>query len=485
MLVPQIFPVTCHTDHVGEGSTFVAIQGHNQNGADFIDCAIKKGATTIVQYGSSPTRVIHGITYHYVSNTRKALAELSSKALGNPALQLKIIGITGTAGKTTTTFLLEHLLRSNGYKTALLGGVHHQILGCQAEYDLTTPNSDYLQMFLAQCVKKEVTHVVMEVSSASLTLQRTHGILFDAIGFTNLDAEHLEFHKTMDAYFAAKMAIFKQVKQTGMIVINTDNEWGCKALRNVIESNFIPNTNLISVGIAQKDFAGNEIKRLSFSDISTTSRYCMRCMLHKYDGICEESSEIEVTHLFGRFNAYNVSMATSIVDFMGVSSVQIQKSLANFPGVPGRLQYHALKNGAYVFVDYAHKSFSFQEVLTTLRVFTRDLIVVFGCGGQRDKAKRPVIGAIVSKYADMVIVTDDNPRFEDPDSIIRDIIAGIPANERKKVVIEHDRKKAIEQAVCSSRKGSIVALLGKGHERYNLEKGKKIPFSDFDEVKKW
>ena len=464
MLVPKKFPVTCHTRHVGPGSTFVAIKGHKTDGNIFIDQALEAGATTIVvQHPFKPCDFLRkheakNIIITMVPNTRQALATMSSNALGNPAASLKIIGVTGTKGKTTTTYLIEHILRTNGHKTAMLSGVVNKILDREEESSLTTPESDYLHMFFAECVKQGVEYVVMEVSSHALSLYRTHGIMFDATVFTNLALEHLDFYDTIDQYFAAKMMLFEQVKPEGPIVINADNGWGIQALEK-IEARQPIASSLEDVIIEHNSLDGLILKI--------------------------ENLAIKTPALFGEFNAENIYQAYLLSTKLGVSPEIIQQALATFPGVPGRLQAHRLTNGAYALVDYAHNGSSFDAVLSTLLPLTENLIVVFGCGGNRDKMRRTLLGHYAAAYADTIIITDDNPRFEKSEAIINDILDAIPAEKRSDVICEPDRHKAIARAAALAKPDSIIALLGKGHETSYQVEGKQYFFNDLQEIKKF
>lgn len=424
--LPKTYPVTCHTDHVGQGSTFVAINGFENDGTKYIDLAIKKGATKII-----------------VENTRKALAELSSKALNNPAEKLKIIGITGTKGKTTTTYLIDHILKEAGFKTALLGTIKNKILDFEIQSERTTPQSDYLHMFFDQCVKQKVDFVVMEISSHALSLDRVHGIKFDTIGFTNLASEHLDFYKNMENYFAAKCKIFEHIKPNMPIVINSDDKWGQKVVKKLNNNKF----NLIP-------FSKDDIK-------------------------------INCPTLFGEFNTYNIIMAFLICKNLNIPTNQILNAIKTFPGVPGRMQKHVLKNKSQAFVDYAHNPSSFKAALKSLKNLNSNLIVVFGCGGDRDKTKRPIMGSLAAQYAKKIIVTDDNPRFENNEQIIKEIINGIDKSKQKNVLCIPNRSLAIKKAVELSNENSIIAILGKGHENYYSVNGKTLYFDDFEEIGKY
>jgi UDP-N-acetylmuramoyl-L-alanyl-D-glutamate--2,6-diaminopimelate ligase len=470
MLFNKIYPVTCHTDHVGPDTIFVAIKGHKEDGTKYIETAIQKGAKTIVLEKNSTITKHSNINYIFVDDSRIALAELAAEKLGNPSTKLKFIGITGTCGKTTTTYLVEHILKHAGNKTALLGSIKNKILDRQEEIELTTQPSDYIQMFLAECVKSKVEYVVMEVSSHSLAQNRTHGIFFDAVGFTNLSPEHMDFHPTMEHYFQTKFQIFDQVKENGIAVINTDNEWGLKAFNLLKSAN--PNFDVLSLG---QNSSASTFFSISSNDTSKLETIC--------HSICQTA--LSSNFLLGDFNAYNIIMASLICKKLGIDENIIAKAIANFRGVPGRLQYFKLKNGAIAFVDFAHKPDAMEKVLKTLRLQTNDLIVVFGCGGNKDKTKRPVMGKLAAEYANHVIITDDNPRDEDRQTIANEIIAGIPRERQSSVECILDRAEAINTAARLATPNSIIALLGKGHENYYLIKGQKFHFDDFEEISKY
>ncbi|MBD3272827.1 UDP-N-acetylmuramoyl-L-alanyl-D-glutamate--2,6-diaminopimelate ligase [Candidatus Dependentiae bacterium] len=449
-MLPKKYPVTCHTKNIGSNSTFVAIKGFSLDGNKFIKKAIKRGAAKIIS-DQEDLEIIkfckkQKIQFELVENARIALAKESSKTLKTKNIKTKIIGITGTKGKTTTTYIIEHILSYSGFKTALIGTIKNKILNKEIKSINTTPESDFLHMFLHECDKQNINFVVMEVSSHALSLNRTYGIKFDAIGFTNLANEHLDFYKNMDKYFKAKSKIFNQIKKDSVVVINKDDQWGKRAIEEQKNIN-----NLIT--LEEKNF--NIIKKYI------------------------------PNHMPGKFNLYNFFMSFLICKKLGISEEKILKAIKNFPGVPGRLQKHVLKNGTIAFIDYAHNPSSMKEVLKTLKPLTKNLIVVFGCGGNRDKTKRPMMGDIAIEYADKVIITNDNPRFENPREIINDIIKKIPKNKMNKIEIIEDRERAIKKAVSISDKNSIIAILGKGHENYNLIKNKKYFFDDFAQIKKY
>lgn len=450
-MMPKKFPVTCHTDYVQPGSTFVAIAGMSVDGVAYIPQAIKNGASVIVlaedaQVSVDTWRLMRdaGVEVQRVPDTRKALAVLSAQAAGYPARQLKIIGVTGTKGKTTTTFLLAHVLQGAGKKVGLVSTVHNRIMDTIFPPALTTPQPDYLQQFLRCCVDAQVEYVVMEVAAQALSLHRVHDILFDGVIFTNFSHEHLEFYPTIDAYFAAKCLIFDQVKNGAPVLINMDDA--------------------LSVPLIQ-----NQYKGFGFHG-STVIKTEQPCTI-----MCDDVI-IACPVLLGSFNCYNILGAARMALALGIRQQDVVSSLAYFSGVPGRLQQFSMPNGARCIIDYAHNPSSYEAVLSMLRAQTDDLIVVFGAGGQRDPHKRPIMGKIASTFADTVILTSDNPRTEDPLKIMEDIAAGI--EHKYKVIYEVDRQNAINLAYKKSRAGSIIAILGKGTDEYQIVGSQKKYFSE-------
>jgi UDP-N-acetylmuramoyl-L-alanyl-D-glutamate--2,6-diaminopimelate ligase len=451
------FSVTCHTGHVGQGSIFVAIQGQKENGIAYISQALAKGATMIVvdQHAVISDDLLiaieqAGATVSKVANTRLALAQLSAQAAGYPVDRLKIIGITGTKGKTSTAFILEHILRSAGCKTALLGTVKNNINGQDLEAHLTTPQPDYLHQFFKLCVEQGVDYVVMEVAAQAVTLHRVEGIQFEGIIFTNFGAEHAEFYATLDDYFAAKVALFKQLKPGALCLINGDDQKG----KQILDAH----KNFQAFAFVAREGA---LSAVTFSLIWQDK---------KYEFVCPA--------LIGTFNGYNLTAAVRMALNCGVTPEKIQAALETFKGVPGRLESYQLPNGALGIIDYAHNPSSFNAILSTLRGMADHLIVVFGAGGERDATKRPVMGTLAAEYADCVILTSDNPRSENPAHIAAAIYRGIPEHLRANVMQELDRESAIKLAYARAKKGSIIALLGKGPDEYQQIGAIKYPFSE-------
>lgn len=493
MLFPATFPVTCHTRFVGPGSLFVALKGERLDGVDFIAKALELGAQEIALErgriaGFKPLCLCGvaaiaclqekewqcskcGILYHFPVSARHFLAEEAAKRLGFPAQKLALVGVTGTKGKTTTTFLAEHVARAAGKKTALLGTIMARIGDEQCEAEMTTPTADQLHVFFAACVAAGVEVVFMEVSSHALALEKLHGLSFSVVGFTNFEQDHLDFHGTIDHYFSTKLKIFEYLAPGGTAVLCAET----------------PRMHEVAAHASRK-----EIAVVTFAQKPHDATYRYEITRNSFEGVgfaLEHSEKTTlngaIPALFGRFNAANAITALLLNHALGVKFEGMAVSLKTFPGVPGRLQKHTLQQGAYGFVDYAHNAMAVDAVLKELRPLTDELIVIFGCGGNRDPLRRPTMGAAAAKYADTIIVTDDNPRFEESSAIIADILKGIPAEKQASVICEPARAKAIALAAARAKKGAVIALLGKGHEKYFLIKGEKLEFDDFKEISQY
>lgn len=464
--LPTIWPVTRHTDYVGPQSTFFAIKGMKEDGITYIPLALQKGARTIITYHDAiiPENIKKAIDdahaqLLFVDEPRKSLALLSAQAWGNPAQKLKIYAITGTKGKTTTAWLLAHLLKTVGYKTALLSTVENHLHDQVFATDLTTQHPDYLHAFFHACVKAGVTHVVMEVAAQSTSLHRSDGLLFDGFIFTNFENAHGEFYNSEHEYFAAKCALFDQLKPDAHIVLNADAE-KVAALKDKY-----PLATTFGIANSNADFTvlnpSSTIQGISGQLIYNNQLVSLACPA-----------------LLGSFNASNMLAAVSMALIVGIPVEKIQQALQTFHKVPGRLERYVLPNGATCIIDYAHNPASFRALLPLLRSMTDHVIVVSGAGGDRDRTMRPELGNLMATFADLVILTADNPRGEDPAHIIQDILLGIPENKRSSVICEIDRQKAIQCAYAYSKPTSIIALLGKGPEQYQIVGTAKIPFSE-------
>lgn len=460
-MMPRIYPVTCHTNHVGTGSTFVAIQGYAHNGSTHIVRALKKGASRIVvDQELSPELLTlidkYGASLERVDNARKALASLSAQATDHAHAKLKLIGVTGTKGKTTTAHILFHILRGAGIKAGLLSTVGNAIGEVQLSAPLTTPQPDYLHQFFAQAVAHGCEWIIMEVAAQAVGLARIEGLQFDGVILLNFGRDHLEFYDSMESYFADKVAVLDYCKKNAPVWINKDDAWFSK-LRPIHAVWF----SCICDAALSGHLKNSEPFQLSAEVQFKEKTYLLAC-----------------DNLAGEYNLSNCLAAIGAAYTAGVSPEQSVQLLETFSGIVGRQERIALANGATAIIDYAHNPQSYEAFFKTVRPYTDHLIVIFGAGGDRDVGKRPEMGALAVQYADEVIITTDNPRNEDPDAIVRDIIGGIAEKDRTKLILEPNRAEAIQKAYARSRAGSIIALLGKGPDEYQLVGDQKIAFSE-------
>lgn len=464
--LPSTYPVTGHTDFVGQGSTFVAISGTKLNGLTFIPLALQKGAKKIVVQDDAQVspELQELIAHHqaqllYVPDCRKALSDLSAQALGFPAKKLKIVGITGTKGKTSTSYMAYHMLHALGKKVALISTVEKRIGAQLIDVALTTPLPDQIHIFLDVCVQHDIEYVVMEVSAQALTLQRVEGIEFEAGVFTNFSHEHLEFYADLQEYFAAKKLLISKIKDPKNMFINLDDKHGARLLQDY-----------------------PSCSSFSLQEKSTATLYgCVHSQQQNgsfvHVKIGDEIYEI-FSPLLGTFNVYNLLGVLGILYALGVDLKRARTSLKDLPYVPGRMEQYLLKNGSSCFIDYAHNPSSFEAVLSTLRSMTSHLIVVFGAAGNRDKQKRPLMGAIAQKYCDVVILTSDNPRDENPIEIAKEVELGFVPSVSFEYHKELNRVSAIELGCKLTKSGSIVAILGKGRDEYQIVGGLTFPFKE-------
>lgn len=462
--LPKIYPVTSHTDNVGPGTTFVAIPGTKDDGSLYIRLALEKGATKIVAQQDSYIaqdllEMISslGVILVYVENCRRELAQLIAQALDYPAKKLKIIGVTGTKGKTSTSYMIHHLLTQQGCKVALISTAEKLIGSTLVSLDLTTPLPEHLHMFFDLCVQHNVEYVVMEVSAQSLTLHRVHGLEFEAGAFTNFSLEHLEFYETMHEYLDAKLEFLSMIKDPKNMLINYDDPSGNQIFRDRPEFS--------CYSLEDKNASWYAWVTLQLGSLELAMKHDEK--IYKFQA-----------RLVGKFNAYNLLVASLIVHRLGFSFDAIAQATQSLPQIPGRMEQYPLKNGATCFIDYAHNPSSYEAVLSTLRLMTSDLIVVFGAGGARDKSKRPMMGAIVEKYCDLAIVTSDNPRNELASMIADDIVAGFTGMQNFQHMRELNRTKAIEIAYELSKPGSVIAVLGKGRDEYQIVGHLTFPFKE-------
>lgn len=452
----DILDITYNSKEVTKGSLFVCIRGENSDGHDFAKDAEKNGAAAIL----CEKQVQVNIPQIVVSSTRKALSKVFSCFYDNPQNKLKIIGLTGTNGKTTTSFLIKSILEESGKKVGLIG-TQGAFIGKQFfQTGLTTPDPQFLFKLLKQMVDFGVEYVVMEVSAHALSLDKTEGIVFEVGVLTNLTQDHLDFFKTMENYKHAKLKLFERNKIKSA-VLNFDDEFG-RELGETIDVPFLSySLNNPSDVFAAK--IGNKNGKNKF-------------IVNILDNVFDVES-----NLIGEFNIYNSLAATSVAAMLGCSPKQIKSGLEKLSGVEGRLNRFNLSNGVVAFIDFAHTPDGIEKALNAIRELKfKQIITVFGCSGNRDKDKRHKMGQIAEKLSDYVVLTTDNPRFENPELILDDIEIGMEKTAHTRFV---SREQAIEFALTLAKKGDCVAILGKGAETYQDINAVHVPYNDFEVVK--
>lgn len=445
---------------VRPGFLFVALPGHTLDGTRFVGDAVDKGAIAVL--AESPLHVPPHVCRIEVDDARAALGQVAKAFWGDAADRLALAGVTGTNGKTTVAYLVRDILERAGRQPGLLSTVQYRVGARIIPAQRTTPEAPVLHRLLADMVAGGCLSAVMEVSSHALAQKRVEGLAFDAAVFTNLTRDHLDYHVTMDAYFEAKAQLFDGLaRQTrpAHAVINQDDDWG-KRLRARVGTS-VP---VLTYGLEPGAVVGVEGLVMS----AAGSRF----ELHTPWGRTAAS-----LRLLGRHNVSNALAACAAAGAMGVPLETIVAALAQASGAPGRLQEVHTGRGFQVFVDYAHSDDALAHVLGTVREVTEGrVLLVFGCGGNRDTSKRAVMGAVAARLADQVVVTSDNPRLEAPEEIIAQILQGAPGAKHLDVVV--DRRDAIARAIALARPGDLVLIAGKGHEPFQEVGGRVIPFDD-------
>ena len=475
---PDITSIASNSGKVKPGGLFIAVKGFIADGHDYIDQAFENGASAVIAQ-TNPKNFDNVIL---VDDTRLAMACIAANFYGNPSKDLTLVGITGTNGKTTTTWLLESIFNTCGFSTGVIGTINIRYKNLVFSNPITTPDSINLQKTLYEMKKAGVTHVIMEVSSHGLDLNRVDYCRFDAGIFTNLTQDHLDYHKTMADYFECKKRFFTQFlgpkgKNNAPGILNIDN----------------PKGELLSKTLACKTICVSTKKKADIFARDITDD------IHGLSGtVCLPGGSFNlVSSLTGKFNLENILCATGAAFALNIDRKQIKKGIENCRTIPGRLEKIDTPIDRFLFVDYAHTPNALESVLSTLKQRApKRLITVFGCGGDRDRSKRPLMGQIACKFSDIAIVTSDNPRTQNPDLIILDILEGMKNFQalsdrdlkstpfKKGFVIEADRKKALKKAIFISRPGDIIIAAGKGHETYQITNAGTIHFDDKEELKK-
>lgn len=450
--------ITFDSRQVQSGSLFIAVKGTQVDGHEYIDKAIRAGAIAIV-CEQLPDEIVERVTFVAVKNSASALGIIASNFFENPSSKLKLVGVTGTNGKTTVATLLFDLYKSMGYSVGLLSTVQNQINKKVIEASHTTPDAIQLNELLAQMVDSGVEYCFMEVSSHALSQHRVDGVKFKGAVFTNISHDHLDYHKTFDAYINAKKKLFDDLDSDAFALVNVDDKRGRIMLQNTkAEKNTFA---LKTAANFKSKLIGNTIHGLEM----------------------EVDGKNAWFKLIGDFNAYNITAVYASSVLLGEDADEALKRLSLLDGAPGRFEQVINEAKITAIVDYAHTPDALKNVLETINDFrtgNEQVITVVGCGGNRDKTKRPLMAAIACSLSDKVVFTSDNPRNEDPLEIIKDMQEGISPADYKKTVILSDREEAIKTACLLAEEGDIILVAGKGHETYQEIKGVKHPFDDKD-----
>ena len=459
--------VTCDSRRAEPGSVFVALRGLKADGVDFVPEAVANGAALVLSESARPAHL--AVSWISVSDGRLALALVGAVAHGHPSREIPVVGVTGTNGKTTTAYLLASVLDAAGLSAGVLGTVHYRVGRESREASRTTPEAPDVQRLLREMVGAGNRSCVMEVSSHALALKRVDGMRFAAAIFTNLTRDHLDFHADMEQYFAAKRRLFDMLEPSAPGVVNADDPRAA---------------TLAQVCATTLTYGMQKAADVRPEDLSMD--------LHgvRFRAVTPAGPVEVVSTLVGRPNVYNLLAATAAACALGVPGAAISAGLASLAGVPGRFELVSLPgDDITVVVDYAHTDDALRNLIETARPLTRGrVITVFGCGGDRDRPKRPLMGMVAARLSDVVVITSDNPRSEDPASIIDEIRRGIPAGEAASgrtpdVIAVVDRDQAIEKAVASARPGDLVLIAGKGHEKTQHIGTRVQPFDDADVAK--
>ena len=455
----EVKAISNNSNEIEEGYVFVAIKGMKKDGHEFIPEAIsKKAAAIILEDDKLPDEIFlqSNCVKILVKNSRKAFAQFATALYSDPSAKLNLIGITGTKGKTTTAFMIKQILDFSGNECGLLGTIANYIGKDEIPAKLTTPETNVINEFLGKMVERGSKACVMEVSSHSLELYRTEGLKFSVAVFTNITSDHFDFHKTFESYLSAKKKLFDQLSESANIVYNLDDLNSGKLLSNSKAKKYSYGMN------PDADFVISDIRY----DLNGTA-FKIKSKLF------EEDFTIP---LIGVFNAYNAAAAIITSFVFGIKIEIIKEAIAKVKQVPGR--FEVIKNKKKtVIVDYSHTTDSLRQALQAVHHLTKGekIYCVFGCGGDRDKLKRPEMGEAAAELSDFVFVTSDNPRDEEPMSIINDIITGI---KKSNYAIEEKREEAIRRAICESEENAVILIAGKGHENYQEIHGIRKYFSD-------
>ena len=465
---PDLSAVEYDSRRVKPGSVFVAMHGETSDGNRFIDQAIQAGAVAVVT-DSAAEKARDGAAWALVPHGRRALARLSANFYKKPAERISITGITGTNGKSTTAFLVESILSAARRKSALIGTIEYHVAGKVLPAPHTTPEALELNRLLNEALGQGATDAVIEVSSHALAQERVFGVPFDVAVFTNLTRDHLDYHRTIEEYFASKRVLFEGcgTEPPRVAVTNIDDEYGVK----LADFSRKRSSQVLKYGWQQGDFHAERI------DIAPRGT--------RFDMVTPKEKVVVFSPLIGRVNVYNILAASAAAHARGCGMEAIAEGVGNLAFVPGRFQRVDCGQPFTVVVDYAHTDDALRNLTALAREFVSRggskgrVLTVFGCGGDRDRMKRPLMGEAAGRASDFVVLTSDNPRSEDPVSIINDALVGLQKSGAK-YSVEPDRRKAVTLAIGETRPGDIVLLAGKGHEKVQVTREGSRPFDDVD-----
>lgn len=446
--------------NIQNNDAFVAIRGTLSDGHDYIEKAIELGATAII-CSIFPEKLINGVTYIQVKDTNSAMAFMAANYYDNPSRKLKLVGITGTNGKTTIASLLYQLFKKAGYKTGLLSTVKIMVDEIEYKATHTTPDSTTINHYLSEMVEAGATHCFMEVSSHGIHQKRSEALHFEGGIFTNLSHDHLDYHATFAEYRDVKKSFFDHLPKTAFALTNIDDKNGLVMLQNT------------------------QAKKLTYA-LKSYAEYKAQILENQLSGLLLKINGNEVwVKLIGTFNAYNLLAIYGTAIELGLESLEVLRLLSNLESVSGRFQFIVSNSNITAIVDYAHTPDALENVLKTIndiRTKNEQLITVVGCGGNRDKAKRPIMAGIATELSDKVVLTSDNPRNENPETIIQEMELGVASQNFKKSLSILDRKQAIKTACQLAQANDIILIAGKGHETYQEIEGVRHDFDDMEIV---
>lgn len=457
----EITGICSDSRRVGQGSLFVAIPGFQSDGHQYIRQAMEQGACAVVAQHAPDCPVPEGVTLILVDDARRALAQLAAEWYDHPERQLRLVGVTGTNGKTTTTWLIRHILEQRGHKCGLIGTNGSIVDGPLRPAERTTPEAPELYGLLREMADTGCKYAAMEVSSHSLVLERVHGLHFAAAAFTNLTQDHLDFHKDMEHYFQAKALLFQRCDTA---VLNLDDDWGLRLAERVSCPRLTYSAKRLEADLIAKN---------------------IRLLPDQVQAVLVRDNDIARMRLNipGMFSVYNGLTAIGCCLALGLTLEESAQALQSAQGICGRAEIVPTGRDFTVMIDYSHTPDSMENILRTVRGYARGRVVgLFGAGGDRDHAKRPIMGRIAGELCDLCVVTSDNPRSEEPEAIIRDILQGMSPKYKYKVI--PDRREAIAWCIKNARKDDIIVLMGKGQETYQEIRGVKHHLDEREEVRR-